>query len=173
MNNKKRVVFDLTLMAICAPLLNVTKLALAFLPNIEPVTLLLIIYTLVLGFKKSIIISLLFIAVEPLIWGINIYILQYLLVWPLLVILTQIFKEVIKENFLLWAIFSGAFGLLFGVLTSIPLMIFDKTFTYANIISGLPFDALHLVGNYFLMIFLGETIYKKLKELKSIYGYRE
>lgn len=167
MGNKN--VLNMVLIAICATILNISKLALAFLPNIEPVSLLLIIYTLVLGFKRSIIISLIFVAVETLIWGINLYALQYVFVWPLLVVLTQIFKGIIKENFLFWATFSGAFGMLFGVLTSIPLMIFDKSFALSSIITGLPFDAIHLLGNFFLMLILGETIYKRLKNLMVNY----
>ncbi|HEY8364248.1 MAG TPA: hypothetical protein VIK84_01640, partial [Haloplasmataceae bacterium] len=104
MGNKN--VLNMVLIAICATILNISKLALAFLPNIEPVSLLLIIYTLVLGFKRSILISLLFIVGEALvIWGVNLYVLQYLFVWPLLVTLTHLFKKILKENFFLWAIF--------------------------------------------------------------------
>lgn len=164
MGNKN--VLNMVLIAICATILNISKLALAFLPNIEPVSLLLIIYTLVLGFKRSILISLLFIVGEALvIWGVNLYVLQYLFVWPLLVTLTHLFKKILKENFFLWAIFSGAYGMLFGTLCSIPLIIFDKSFALSSIITGLPFDAIHLVGNYFLMLFLGEIIYKYFKTM--------
>lgn len=161
---KKKLVYDYVLIAVLAPILNITKLAMALIPNVEPITLLIIIYTLIFGFRKTMIITLIFVFIEGLMYGINMYFLQYLFVWPLLVILTYIFKKSIKENFFLWSIFSGAFGVLFGVLSSIPLMIFSETFAYSSIITGLPFDAIHLVGNYFLMLLLGEKIYSILKK---------
>lgn len=42
---------ELVLLALLGALLLVTKLALAWLPNIEPVSLLVLVYTAVLGWK--------------------------------------------------------------------------------------------------------------------------
>mgnify|MGYP007025187913 CR=1 FL=1 len=34
--------------------------------------------------------------------------------WPALVVMTLLVRKLLKEEFVLWAIFSGIFGLLFG-----------------------------------------------------------
>ncbi len=158
-------VLKFVVMAICAAILTVTKLALSFIPNVETVTMLIILYTLLFGFGKSLIITFVFVIVEGFLYGFELHFIQYLFVWPVLVILTKIFAKYIKEDFILWSIFSGAYGMLFGTLCSIPLIIIDKTFAFSYIISGIIFDAIHMVGNCLIMLFLGEIIYNRLKEM--------
>lgn len=64
MNTKNRLV----LIAFLSALLIVSKEALSFLPNIELVTLLLILYTNLLGLKTSIYITFIFTTVQALIY---------------------------------------------------------------------------------------------------------
>lgn len=59
---------ELVLLALLGALLHVTKLALAWLPNIEPVSLLVLVYTAVLGWKALAPVYV-YVMMEILIWG--------------------------------------------------------------------------------------------------------
>lgn len=135
-----------------AGLVYVLQIAMAGLPNIEPVTLLLILYTLCMP-RLSLYIVSLFVLLEGVTHGFGIWWLQYLYVWPLLVLLTHLLRQNTSKVF--WAVFSGAFGLFFGALCAIPYAVaggFYAGFSYW--VSGIPFDILHCLGNFILMFFL-------------------
>ncbi|WP_461613126.1 hypothetical protein [Clostridium sp. Marseille-QA1073] len=162
--NKTR---ELIIIVLLSSIITVSKMFLSFLPNIELVSMFLIVYTLVFR-KKAIIIALLFVLIEGLIYGIGLWWFSYAFVWPLLVILTLLFTRINKENFLLWSIFSGVFGLIFGMLFALPYIILnDLSFAVAYWIRGIPYDIIHMVGNYLAMMLLGEHIYKLLIKLNN------
>ena len=58
-------------------LLTVTKLALAWLPNIEPVSLLILVYAAVLG-RRAFGAVFVFVVLEVMLWGLNLWTLNYL-----------------------------------------------------------------------------------------------
>jgi hypothetical protein len=99
--------------AFLSAVLTVAMLAIKPLPNVELISLLVIIYALLFG-KDSFIIVTVFSLTEGLIWGFGLWWISYLYVWPLLCLTVVLLKKVIKEEFLLWAVVSGAFGLVFG-----------------------------------------------------------
>lgn len=162
---RKNSIYEYIILAICSSILTVSKFLMSYIPNIEPVTLLIIIYTLIFGFKRTMIITIIFVLIEGYLWGFDLWVISYIFVWPLLVIITQIIKNKIKNNFMLWSLFAGFYGMIFGILCAIPLIIFDKSFAYSTILSGIFFDAVHMVGNYLIMLIVGETFYNRLKEV--------
>ena len=88
----------LTRIALLSAILYVSKVALEFLPNVEIVTLLIIIYSLVFG-KESILIVTVFNFFELIQWGFGIWWISYLYVWPLLCVITLLLKKILKEEF--------------------------------------------------------------------------
>ena len=78
MNNSKRLAADGLLTAV----LFVLQVALSYLPNIELVSLSVILYTLVLG-KRVIPILLAFSLLEGLLYGFGIWWISYLYIWPI------------------------------------------------------------------------------------------
>ena len=107
---------ELVLLALLGALLWVSKMALAMLPNIEPVSLLLIVYTVVLGWKALIPLYV-YVVMELLIWGIGFWSICYTYVWLVLVVLAMLFRRM--DSPLGWAVLSGAFGLSFGALCAL------------------------------------------------------
>ena len=74
---------DLCLMAVLGVVMFVSQVALAFLPNIELVSLFVILFTLV--FRKRVVGALgVFILLEGLVYGFGFWWLNYLYVWPCL-----------------------------------------------------------------------------------------
>lgn len=83
---------DVAYIGIMIATLEAAKLSLSFIPNVELVTFLLILYTLAFG-KKVLYAAFAFVGVECLIWGMGIWVIMYLYIWPLLCVLTLFLKN--------------------------------------------------------------------------------
>ena len=162
---------DIVIIGIMAALLITLQVGLSFLPNIELVSLIIILCTIIYGWKTLYIIYI-FVFAEGLIFGFGIWWVNYLYVWTILMLITMLFKS--KRSPFFWAILSGAFGLSFGALCSIPyFFIGGASMALSGIISGIPFDAIHCVSNYVIALLLFKPLYHFLdwinqKEIGSI-----
>ena len=106
LNGAKKVV----LCGLMASTLTVLKMVLSPLPNIEPVSLLILVYALVFG-RQVLSIILPFVVVEGLLYGFNpMWWLGYLYVWPLWGLICT---KLPPGRPLLLAMASGTFGLAF------------------------------------------------------------
>ena len=157
----------ITRIALLSAILYVSKVALEFLPNVELVSLLTVLYTLVFG-KEAFLIVTVFNLFELIQWGFGTWWVSYLYVWPLLVLITLLLKKIIKEEFLIWSVVSGLFGLIFGSLFAIVYLPVDPASALAYWISGLPWDVWHGVCNFVLMLVIGKPLYLLLKKIKNI-----
>ena len=107
-----------------------------------------------------------------LIYGFGTWWFGYLIIWPSLSMITYLIRNKIKERYLLLSIYSGIFGLIFGALYAIPVFIFTGINSGIGYwISGIPYDIVHGTVNYFIMLFLGERIFKLLNRLNKKYFY--
>ena len=156
----------ITRIALLSAILYVSKVALEFLPNVELVSLLTVLYTLVFG-KEAFLIVTVFNLFELIQWGFGTWWVSYLYVWPLLVLITLLLKRVIKEEFLIWSVVSGLFGLIFGSLFAIVYLPVDPAYALAYWISGLPWDVWHGVCNFVLMLAIGKPLYLLLKKVRT------
>lgn len=153
MRNKGRIsVRDIALIGMMTAALEAAKLAMSFLPNVELVTLLVILFTLCLG-GKALAAVFAFVGVECLVWGIGLWTIMYLYIWPLLALLALLFRR--QESVLFWSVLSGFFGLFFGALCAIPYFFIGGVQTAAAWwIAGIPWDILHGVSNFVLCLVL-------------------
>lgn len=128
------------------------QVVMAPLPNIEPVSLLVMLFAATFGWK-SLYTVFVFVAMEILFHGIGLWNINYLYIWAVLAFLAIAFRKM--DSALGWAMLSGAFGLAFGALCGI-VDIFIGGFSYAitKWISGIPFDLLHCGGNFALALVL-------------------
>ncbi|MFT3983497.1 MAG: hypothetical protein QM697_06300 [Lachnospiraceae bacterium] len=150
---------EIVLYGILAALLIAVQVGLAFLPNIELVSVLIIVYTLAIG-KKVFYPLYTFVLVEGLLYGYGIWWINYLYVWAVLVIVVLFLKE--QESPVVWMTVAGLFGLLFGALTAIPyFFIGGVQMAWAYFLNGIPFDLLHGAGNCVTTLIL----YKPLRNL--------
>ena len=126
------------------------KVCMAALPNIEPVSLTLLVYAAVFGLK-ALYPTYVYVAMEVLYYGLGVWNLNYLYVWAILTVAAVFLRRMNQP--LGWAMLSGAFGLLFGALCGI-VDIFIGGFGYAAAkwVSGIPFDIAHCVGNFVLAL---------------------
>lgn len=155
----------MTRVALLSAALYVSKIALEFLPNVELVSFLTIIYTLVFGAEAFLIVTV-FNMFELIQWGFGVWWVTYLYIWPLLCLITLLLRKFFREEFLLWAIVSGLFGLIFGALFAIAYLPVDSGYALTYWISGLPFDVWHAACNFILMLLIGKPVYIALKRIK-------
>ena len=106
------------LVAICAAIIEVGKLALSGLPNVEVVTLLCALFGYCFG-GWGVLSAVVFAFVEIPIYGVHTWVISYFLYWPLVSLVFFGFRRIGLRN--RW-LFTGAAVLLtvwFGVLTSL------------------------------------------------------
>lgn len=158
-------VLPLCLTALMGVVLTASKEALAFLPNFELVTLLTILFTLTFGRRVAGALAV-FLLLEGLLYGFGLWWVMYLYIWPLLALLTWLFRWMGKAW--QWAVFSGAFGLCFGSLCALvylPMGGPRVAFTWA--VAGLPFDLTHAAANALLALVLYYPLRKALGRIKA------
>ena len=171
-NTKRKVsVLDITLVGMMVAIIEVSKLIIAWLPNIELVSFLIIIFTIFFGRKMFFVLPV-FILIEGLIYGFEISWIMYLYMWPMLSLIAWIFRK--NENSFLWAIISGVFGYTFGFFCSIPYFVLGaiKGGIYGGIssaigwwISGIPYDLIHGTGNFIIILVLFRPVRKVMNLL--------
>ena len=139
------------------------KYVMSFLPNIEPVSLMVMLFVVVFG-KKWVYPTYLYVALEILFYGISLWNLNYLYVWAVLALVAGCVKKM--EHPLGWAILSGVFGLMFGALCGI-VDVFIGGFSYAAAkwVTGIPFDIAHCIGNFVMALVMFAPLRKLLEKL--------
>lgn len=168
-NNQKNSsdkILRIVTMGVLSAILLVGQLCMSFLPNIEPVTTLIILYTLT--YKKQVFpIIYTFVLLEGIIFGFGIWWVSYLYIWGILALVVLALGKI--DSAVLWAVVSGSFGLLFGALCAIPYLISGglyAAFVYWS--NGIVFDILHCVGNFVLTLALYRPLLGLLKHLHSL-----
>lgn len=156
---------ELTELALLTALLIGGKEVMNALPNINPVTLILILSVLHYG-AKTLYVAFAFVAVQICIYGLGMWALNYIYIWPLLVLAALPFRT--THSRLFWAAFAGIFGLSFGALCAIPyFFIGGWSMALSYYVAGISFDLTHCVGNFVITLVLLPPLDKLLGRLKQ------
>ena len=159
----------MVLFAILGAMTFAAKYVMSFLPNIEPVSLMVMLFAVVFGWKWVYPVYL-YVTMEILFYGLGLWNINYFYIWAVLGVSAWILKDL--RHPLAWAMLSGAFGLLFGALCGI-VDVFIGGFGYAvtKWVSGIPFDIMHCAGNFVMALLLFcplrkllEAQYEKMKK---------
>ena len=153
----------MTLFSVLGALTFAAKYVMAFLPNIEPVSLCVMLYAVTFGVKALYPIYL-YVLMELLFYGLGTWNVMYLYIWPMLGLIAYAFRKM--EHPLGWAILSGSFGLLFGALCMpVDMLIGGFAYAAAKWISGIPFDIAHCIGNFTIALVLFNPMRKLMTRL--------
>ena len=112
----KLTVRELVLFAVLGAMTFAAKYVMSFLPNIEPVSLCVMLYAVVFG-KKWVYPVYLYVLLEILFYGISLWNINYLYIWAVLAIAAYCLRRM--QGRLGWALLSAGFGLSFGALCGI------------------------------------------------------
>ena len=163
----KLTVREICLFGILGSITFAAKYVMSALPNIEPVSLMIMVFAVVFG-VKSLFPLYLYVMLEILYYGLGQWNVCYLYVWPILGFGALALRKM--ESPLGWAMLSGVFGLFFGALCGIvDIFIGGWEYAVAKWVSGIPFDISHCIGNFVIALLLFapmrnllEKLYKKM-----------
>ena len=165
MDKKKLSVREITLFGMLAALTFGAKWVMAGLPNIEPVSRMVMIFGAVFGWKALFPVSV-YVTAEILFYGLGTWNVNYLYVWPLLAVLACLLRRM--EQPLAWAMLSGLFGLLFGAMCSLPYLVAGGPgAAFAWWIAGIPYDIIHCVSNFLLCLILYKPLTAAMNRIQN------
>lgn len=157
------------MVGVMVAVIEVSKAALGFLPNIELTSFWIILFTLFFGWRILLVVPA-FILIEGAAYGFGLWWVMYLYAWPLLVLTVWLFR--VQESVWFWSILSAVFGLLFGFLCAVPYVVMGAidggltgglTAGFAWWVAGIPWDMAHGVGNFVLMQVLYRPVRTAMK----------
>lgn len=154
---------DLAIFALLGGATFAAKVVMAPLPNIEPVSLMVMLFAVTFG-RRALFPIYIYVALEFLLYGFQLWSVNYLYVWALLALAAWAMRA--AESPLAWALLSGGFGLLFGALCA-PVYLAAGGWAYAVSwwVSGIPFDLLHGAGNFLIALALFRPLRRLLGKL--------
>lgn len=178
-DKKKLTAKDIALIGMMIAVIEVSKFALAQVPNVELTTFWIIMFTLYLGNRIFYVIPA-FILIEGAIFGFHLWWIMYLYAWPLLALVTLAMRK--KNTYFGCALLSCFFGLLFGLLCSVPYIFvgaFPGEYGAGGILNGLraaftwwvagiPFDLIHGIANLVIMLVLYYPVSKAMQMAAKI-----
>ena len=163
MKKSKLTIGEICLFGVLGALTFAAKYAMSALPNIEPVSLMVMLFAVTFGIKALFPIYL-YVGMEILFFGLGLWNFNYLYIWAILAVIAWFVRRM--EHPLGWAMLSGVYGLLFGLLCA-PVDAVIGGFAYAGAkwVSGIPFDLLHCGGNFIIALVLFDPLRKLLENL--------
>ncbi|MDD5824073.1 MAG: hypothetical protein PUD55_06650 [Firmicutes bacterium] len=139
-------------MSLMCALMFAGKEVLRMIPNVHPVMLLIMLCVLWYGWKAMYpVVG--FLVTQIAVYGLGIWTINYVYIWPLAVAITMPIRNI--RNRWLWAAVAGAFGFAFGALCAIPYIFMGGwNAAVAYWMAGIPFDLIHGVSNFIIVLFL-------------------
>lgn len=154
---------ELALYAMLGAVTFAAKMALAAIPNLEPVSLMIMLCAVTLG-RRCLFPIFVYVGLEWMVWGFGLWNFNYLYIWVLLAGAAWLLRRM--ESPLVWALLSGAFGLSFGALC-LPVYIIAGGWAYGMSwwVAGIPYDVFHCVGNFIIALLLFSPLRRLLERL--------
>lgn len=150
--------YKLTLIALLASLAVVGRFAFTNIPNVQPVTTILIISGFFLGPVAAIVLALLTTYLSNLLLGMGIWTIWQMVAWAFIGALSGWLGIIkFKRPIFFLVPFSILTGYLYGFVVSLTTFTVSGKFV-PYYLAGLPFDTYHAVGNGIFMIILFPVI---------------
>ncbi len=169
----KRIALTAALVGIMAATIECAKLVLAAIPNVEIITLLIAAYSYTFG-SVGICAALVFVVIEPLIWGFGTWIISYFIYWPLVAFVFFTLGKRKTKNVAFITLAAALLTVFFGVLTSlVDIGIFSGSFDNflyrfaVYYIRGIWFYLTQLITNVVIFPILFIPTTKLLYEIKK------
>lgn len=153
MSATRKATFRVVLVGLCAASIECGKLALAAIPNVEVVTLLTALYGYAFG-GIGIAASVVFVCIEPCIYGFGTWVVSYFIYWPLVAVVFMLLGKIKLKNRWLLTLTAVTLTIFFGFLTSVVdvglfMGRFDSFWERFSImyLRGIPFYVAQVVTN--------------------------
>jgi len=146
------------ILGLCAIFGIAGRILLSPIPNVQPVTVIVLLAGIRMGAKESVFIATIIALCSNLVLGHGIWTLYQAVAWSLIGILGAIYSSKIDtlSKLIYFSAFSGLFFNWFVSISILHGVSFELLLPY--IISGLPFDLLHIVGNVTFVIWFSTPL---------------
>lgn len=155
--------YKLTLLAVLAALAVTGRYAVQFIPNVQPVTSIIILTGIFLGPISAVILGILVTFLSNMLLGMGIWTIWQIISWCLIGVTAGligiIWKKVPVWFIILFAVFSGY---LYGFIISLTTYQVSGHF-WPYYLAGLPFDTAHAIGNGVFAAILYPLLYMLLQ----------
>ncbi|MDL2234358.1 hypothetical protein LJC63_12395 [Ruminococcaceae bacterium OttesenSCG-928-L11] len=145
---KMKLTNRIALIGVLTALNTASRVFLQFLPNVKPVTSILIVSTIAFGLSFGLELAVTTVLVSSVLLGFGPWVPLQLLAWAVIVLMTWLINRFVPHHRLLlttlWAFVSGY---LYGFLVSLDKLMFGHVYFFTYYLAGLSFDTLHAVGN--------------------------
>jgi energy-coupling factor transport system substrate-specific component len=149
--------------AVMAAILVAVKYALWYLPNIEAVTPLIIIFTCVFGFRRSVFAVLIFCLIDNFIYTFSYLVtVQYFFHWPLLCLLAEITHKIFRQNFIAFGALAAFAAVVFWIETPVIHVIFKISPFTPTLLAGVPFMFAMLISGTAVTLVTFKPLYSLL-----------
>lgn len=165
-NRKPLSLRQIVLFGLLGAMTFAAKMVMSGLPNIEPVSLFILVFAAVFGWK-CLYPTYLYVTMEFLYFGIGFWNINYLYVWLVPAVLGVLLRKL--HNPIWWALASGIFGLAFGLLCA-PVYAFvggGIRYAWKWWLAGFSFDITHGIGNFVMALLLFFPLRELLQKLYS------
>ena len=174
----RRHTLKLAVTAMLAALLTGGKFVLAAIPNVEIVTLLCALYGYTFGWT-GIAATYLFVVIESLLWGVQSWVLTYVLYWPFVAFIFYLLGGRVSNRWILTAV-ACVLTVWFGVLSSLVdtglfTGFFDRFFYRFSIIyvRGVAFYVTQIVCNAVLFPIAFIPLHRRLSAMLPVVLFRK
>lgn len=166
---------DIAMVGVMVAVIEVCKVVLLGLPNVELTTFWIIMFSLYFGSRVFFVVPV-FILIEGMMFGFGIWWVMYLYVWPLLAVMALLLKKM--DSAVSWGILSGIYGLLYGFFCSFPYIVIGAVggglmaglrYGLTWWVAGIPYDILHGISNFVIMLVLYRPIRNVMEKAKHIW----
>ena len=149
----RRKLTNIALYAMFGATMFVSKLAMEGLPNVHPVTMLIMVLTFAYGWRAVFPLTV-YIFLVGIYAGFSLWWIPYLYIWAIFWAISMLIpydRIPVKVKVFVLPLICGFFGLIYGTLYAPAQAImfgmnFDTTLKW--ILTGLPWDGVHAVGNF-------------------------
>ncbi len=164
-NSSYFTVNRIALLAVLTAFVTVGRLvfALPILPNVQPMTAMLILITLNIGVIDGLVVSVLSLLLTNLFLGTGPWTVMQMVSFALLILVTAVLKYFYSYgkllNRLAFTVWAGMAGLLYGLaITFMSYHLYGMNNFWIYYLNGIPFDTLHAVGNMIFFFILEPII---------------
>lgn len=156
----------IAILALLTSICHIGRIAFQFIPNVQPVTTILLIITLTMGTLDGMIVAMTSMIISNMLLGMGPWTLYQIMAYGVIVVLTGCLRSLYQrlKTYKAWrrigfAVFAGVSGIIYGFIISvISAYLFGVSNFWVYYVQGLSFDVVHAMGNVAFFLVLEPTL---------------
>lgn len=163
---------SIVLVAMLASLTVAGRIVFSFIPNVQPMTVIIIIITLVMGVKYGVLIGTLSMILSNLVLGMGLWTIPQVIGYAVIALITGMIIRpfFIRIPHIVMSVYAAFTGLLYGFIMALwQAPFYGLKYFWAYWLAGIPFDMYHAIGNFIFYLVLAPIFIPLLHKLLKRY----